>query len=303
MHVIRFDKDADKTEILRCVRESNERFEQNLCDLSEALASESNARFLGLTGPTCSGKTTAARMLTDRLEEKGYTVHVISVDDFFYEKSYLWSMVEPGSGAQVDYDSEKTIDIALFADCVRSLREGKPVQLPHFNFLSGLREPGVMLKPETTDLFLFEGIQILYPIVDEILSDDVYQSILISPQSALETGGKRFLPNDLRLLRRLVRDYLFRGASAAFTLSLWKGVRENEERNIFPYIGKCNYRVDSTMPFEIGVLKPYLERALSQVAEHDPSFEQAKNLLDRLKPIPAISSEVIPEGSLYREFV
>lgn len=303
MNVIRFAKDADEAEILRSVRESNELFERNLCKLSETLESEPTLRFLGLTGPTCSGKTTAARMLTERLEEKGHTVHVISVDDFFYEKSYLWSMVEPESGEQVDYDSEKTIDVGLFADCVESLQKGKPVQLPHFNFLSGLREPGVLLKPTKEDLFLFEGIQILYPRIDGILPDDGYQSIYIAPQSALEIGNDVFLPNDLRLLRRLVRDHLFRGASASFTLSLWKGVRENEERNIFPYIGKCKYHVDSTMSFEIGVLKPYLEHALSRVKKSDPNVDTAKNLLKRLQPISAISSEVIPEGTLYREFV
>ncbi len=303
MNVIRFSADMGESEILRCVREPNERFEQHLREIAYRLISGASASFIGLTGPTCSGKTTAARMLTKQLASRGYTVHVISVDDFFFEKTYLWEMVERAGGTEIDYDSEKTIDMELFAGCIRSLRAGNPTQLPHFNFLSGLREPGIMLKPSKGDLYLFEGIQVLYPAVDEILSEDGYRSIYIAPQSALEIGTDLFLPNDLRLLRRLVRDSLFRGASASFTLSLWKGVRENEERNIFPYVENCKYRVDSTMPFELGVLKPYLERSLRQVAEDDPNFEVAENMLNRLQPVPVISSDLIPSGSLYREFV
>ena len=112
MNVIGFKANADREAILRTVRESNESFERKLCDVAETFAADPELRFFGLTGPTCSGKTTAARMLTRCLEQKGKTVQVISIDDFYYEKSYLWSMFERDGGRQLDYDSEKTIDLS-----------------------------------------------------------------------------------------------------------------------------------------------------------------------------------------------
>ncbi len=290
-------------EILRLVSAGEEHFFAQLRELSQTLLRQEDLHFLGLTGPTCSGKTTAAELLTDVFEAAGKQIHVISIDDFYYDKAYLWEMAKKKGLSKLDYDSEDTIDVELLRDCVESLKKQNRTQLPRFNFTTGLRECGEAVSPSENDIFLFEGIQVLYPSVDEILRGGAYQSIHIAPQSSIEIGGEEFLPNEIRLMRRLVRDYHFRNSAPEFTLMLWQSVRENEERLIFPNVHRCDYGIDSTMPYEIGILKPFLERILPKIPSEDPFFREGERIRNELRDVQPLSAELIPENSLYKEFV
>lgn len=300
---ISFPDRLSMPELQKRVADADRAFEDSVLRLTNRLSSEEELLLIGLTGPTCSGKTTAANMLDDRLTQNGRNVYVISIDDFFYEKKRLLALSRESGKAGLDYDSEKTIDVQLLEACVSSLLAGKPTNLPHFNFYSGLRERGVRLIPQKGDIFLLEGIQILYPNVSSILRSAAYHSIAICPQSAIRVAGHTFLPNEIRLMRRLVRDVIYRGSDASFTFSLWKNVRENEEKNIFPYLKECDYTVDSTMPYEIGVLKPYLSAFLSKMQEDDPAYETAKEILQAVEPVQPVDSALISPNSLYREFI
>ena len=300
---LHFPSNLSEADLQARIREADHAFEEKLAMLAEELNRVGRLRFFGLTGPTCSGKTTAARMLTERLDRLGFRVHLISIDDFYFEKSHLRALAEQKGSGELDYDSEDTIDLELLHECVASLQAGNPTRLPHFNFLTGLRECGVMLLPDEHDLFLFEGIQILYPKVHAILAGETYRSIAICPVSGIETGGQTFAPNEIRLMRRLVRDELYRGAPASFTLSLWNSVRKNEEKNIFPYIGNCFHTVDSTMPYEIGMLKPFLENDLKKVPESDPNHRTAQTILEQIRFVEPVSTSMIAPNSLYREFI
>ena len=174
--------------------------------------------------------------------------------------------------------------------------------MPRFNFRTGQRESGELLRPRAGDLFLFEGIQILYPQVDALLRQEGYYSFCVCPQSAIAAGGEVFLPNEIRLMRRLVRDVIYRAAAPSFTFFLWNSVRENEEKNIFPYIGTCNRTVDSTMPYEIGLLKPYLERYLTGEWVGD-FWQEADGILARLADVQPVPDGLIQPDSLYKEFI
>ncbi len=285
------------------IGEGEARFAEQLHSLTESLAAQSDLRMIGLTGPTCSGKTTAAAMITEALAARGKTVKIISIDDFYFEKSYLEELTQKKGRKTLDYDSEDTIDVELLRDCADRLRDGAQVQLPRFNFVTGRREQGDTICPEEQDVFLFEGIQVLYPAVDAILRGEGYKSIFIAPQSALEWQGRLVLPNELRLMRRLVRDAYFRDTDAAFTLYLWPGVRENEEKSIFPHADRCDYHVDSTMPYELCILKPYLVRELGKIPRSDPRAAEADALLKGLEELPVLSKDLLPEKSLYKEFI
>lgn len=278
-------------------------FERQMDAVAEAVAATEGLKLLGLTGPTCAGKTTAAKKLTSCLEEHGHRVHVISIDDFYYDKSVLQLRAENDPEIEIDYDSEETIDIALLEEKTASLLRGDETKMPRFDFRSGLRTEGVTLTPAPDDVFLFEGIQILYPKVDRILQGDSYRSIYICPASAIDVGGECFAPNEIRLMRRLVRDHRYRASDPAFTLYLWQSVRENEEKNIFPNANACHFCIDSTMPYEIGMLKPYLEELLFTVPNASPFYEDAQNLLARLQGILPIPSSYMTENSLYKEFI
>ena len=285
------------------VTQSDRCFEKQMDAVAEAVAAIEGLKLLGLTGPTCAGKTTAAKKMTDCLEEHGHRVHVISIDDFYYDKSVLQLRAENDPDIEIDYDSEETIDIALLEEKTASLLHGDETRMPRFDFRSGIRTEGVTLTPQPDDVFLFEGIQILYPKVDRILQGDSYRSIYICPASAIEIGGECFLPNEIRLMRRLVRDHRYRASDPAFTLYLWQSVRENEEKHIFPNANTCHFYIDSTMPYEIGMLRPYLEEILPTVPTESPFHGQAQNMLARLQNILPIASSYMTENSLYKEFI
>ena len=289
-------------ELAELVRAGDAAFEAELEALAGEILTDGSIRLLGLTGPTCSGKTTAAAMLTRALEAEGRAVHVISIDDFYFGKEILLRTSREKGRTEPDYDSPDTIDVELMRAAVRLLLSGRETRMPRFNFRTGQRESGELLRPRAGDLFLFEGIQILYPQVDALLRQEGYYSFCVCPQSAIAAGGEVFLPNEIRLMRRLVRDVIYRAAAPSFTFFLWNSVRENEEKNIFPYIGTCNRTVDSTMPYEIGLLKPYLERYLTGEWVGD-FWQEADGILARLADVQPVPDGLIQPDSLYKEFV
>jgi uridine kinase len=146
------------------VAEGDRSLESRMRCVSRNIATNSDQRLIGLTGPTCSGKTTAARLFTDYMETHGHTVHVISVDDFYYDKEYLTRRAEADPNIEIDYDSEDTIDVELLAARTESLLACRPTRMPRFDFQTGERVDGGIITPRAGDLFLFEGIQILFKV-------------------------------------------------------------------------------------------------------------------------------------------
>ena len=288
------------------VHSCDKSFYNRLCDVCEQIV-ENDLSVIGLTGPSCSGKTTMANILTGRLEKNGKQVHVISLDDFFYEVDVLHRMSDEG---EIDYDSPDTIDIETLTETVDAIFRYGEVQLPRFDFLTGKREKGEKICAGPDDRFIFEGIQVLYPEVSRLLSKyDSYKCIYIAPKSEICVGGRVFKPNHIRLLRRLVRDFNFRGASADFSLYLWESVRKNEEKNIFPHIDKCDYFIDSTLGYDINMLAPYLERILSMPhsgrgAISEAEYRQAADkILAEISDVVPMEKSYLSDGSLYREFI
>jgi uridine kinase len=288
------------------VHSCDKSFYNRLCDVCEQIV-ENDLSVIGLTGPSCSGKTTMANILTGRLEKNGKQVHVISLDDFFYEVDVLHRMSDDG---EIDYDSPDTIDIETLTETVDAIFRYGEVQLPRFDFLTGKREKGEKICAGPDDRFIFEGIQVLYPEVSRLLSKyDSYKCIYIAPKSEICVGGRVFKPNHIRLLRRLVRDFNFRGASADFSLYLWESVRKNEEKNIFPHIDKCDYFIDSTLGYDINMLAPYLERILSMPhsgrgAISEAEYRQAADkILAEISDVVPMEKSYLSDGSLYREFI
>lgn len=293
----------EQAELAAFVRECDRQFDISMENTAKKIAEQPDFSLLGLVGPTCAGKTTAAKKLVQTLSEGGRTIYDISLDDFYFDKEYLKILADRNPDVEIDYDSEETIDVALLESCVSGLREHRSVTFPKFNFHSGKREGWREITPGADDLFLFEGIQILYPKVDRILRQGGYISLWIAPESSIRVGGELFLPNEIRLLRRLVRDHRYRDARPEFTFYLWRSVRENEEKSIFPYTGGCDFRMDSTMPYEIGMLKPFLEELLPAVPASDPAFPEAQRILKKIKHVQEVPVGFRTNQSLYKEFI
>ena len=206
-------------------------------------------------------------------------------------------------GGKIDYDSIKTIDFEALVECVREIFSDGKTLVPRFDFKLGKRTGYVEYEPDDDDLFIFEGIQAIYPEITEVFRQYPSTSIYICAQSAVQIGDKIFEPNEIRFLRRIVRDYNFRGATPAFTIYLWESVRSNEEENIFPYVDNCDISIDSTLAFDINILKPYLEDILKKIPDDNEFIGQARRIIEKIKEIETVSKEYLAENSLYNEFI
>lgn len=293
------DLNATAEWIARC----EERFAEDVKSIAEDICLERGLKVVRLFGPTCSGKTTAADILVAVFESLGKRAHIVSIDDFYYSREYLLELSRAKGLDGLDYDSPDTIDAQALKIFVGEIFESNEAHCPVYDFTIGERNGHKTFSVDEKDIFIFEGIQANYPNVKEILSEYGSASIFIIPESRVCAGGVEFMPQKLRLMRRIVRDFLFRNSSPEFTLSIWRSVRANEDENIFPYAKESDYFVDSSMEYEVGVLKPYLCRILAQVPTDSEFYPRAYEILSSLEKVDEIPRELILPHYLYCEFV
>ncbi len=298
----------NESEAALLVRMGEENFDRHLSEAAQTVSRaciEEGVKIVRLSGPTCAGKTTCAAKLTATLEAAGREVYPVSLDDFFFDRTTLFAIAQEKNGGKLDYDSVDALDLDLLHSCVHDLMTTGKAGMPRFNFKTGLREGPIMLDTtqDHAPVFLFEGIQAVYPRVIDMMDDVPDRSIFMCVRSSITIGDITFEPNEIRLMRRLVRDEAKRGAKSEFTLKLWHSVRENEEKSIFPEAEKCDMIIDSTMPFEIHMLKPHVERVLSSYPMDGEDSALVKELLSKLEGIQPISHTYLSENSLYHEFI
>lgn len=277
-------------------------YEAALDDAVARVVADPDCRIITLTGPTCSGKTTTARKLISEFSEAGRSVHVISIDDFYYDRSVLIERAQK-SGGVIDFDSPSTIDMDTFSEAVSDIFEGRPACVPRFDFKKGRRTECETVMPSGHDVYIFEGIQAIYPEVTAQFASHRYLSVFAFAAKGISVLGEEIDRTELRLLRRLVRDYNFRGASPVFTLDLWRSVRDNEDAHIFPYIDTADVLIDSTLGYELSALKPFLLPLLSAIPKSHDFYEEGRRVAAILGRIDEISKTYIPATSVYREFL
>lgn len=287
------------------VKQNEIEFENKLTSVINELSKNQSSRIITLTGPTCSGKTTTAKKIISTFEAYSKRVNIISIDDFYYDNDKLVEISRKKGIEDVDYDSADTIDLEALETFVEEIFDnGKSeVHCPVYDFPKRRRTGYRLLECTDDDIFVFEGIQALYPEVVRLFEGHDFSSIFICAMSTLDVGGIIFEPNEIRLLRRIVRDNHFRATSAGSTLDMWENVRHNEDINIFPFANTCKYHIDSVFPHEISLLKPYLDACLPSVPSDSEHFTTAQNILKKIAPIEALPKEFISENSLYHEFI
>lgn len=273
-------------------------FERRLDEATKKITSSSVINIL-LSGPTCSGKTTTANKIIGDYHEAGKEVTVISIDDFFYERDDARTIKE---NEKIDYDSVEVIDLDKLKECITSAKPGNNIKVPIFDFVTQSRLGYNSHYITTDEVLLYEGIQAVYPEVTSLF-DDEFIGVFINVNEDVCLNGILFSRDEIRLVRRLVRDRKFRGASADFTFYLWETVRENEDKNIFPNKNICSVQLDSFMGYELFLIKPYILDVLSEVGADSPYFEKAKNLIGKFLNLDEIKYEYIPKNSLYTEFL
>ena len=290
-------------EAQKLIKDCDKLFFDKLTTIADTIFEKDDVKIVCLSGPTCSGKTTVANILLKYLKQKNISGHLVSLDNFFYDREYLNELSLKKGLKTVDYDSADTLDLTALKAFVKEIFTSSQVHCPLFDFRSGNRKGYTTLDISDKDIFIFEGIQCVYPEILETLKDYRYSSIYVFPESSIEINGRVFFPNEIRLMRRIVRDSNFRGTSAEKTLEMWEGVRNNEEKNIFPYVDNCEHHLDSTMPYEIGILAPYLKKTLRCISENSIYFDAANKILNKISGIMPISDSFISEDSIYKEFV
>ena len=203
----------------------------------------------------------------------------------------------------VDFDSIKSIDLDTLKISIDEICAMGTVFIPAFDFEKGKRVGGKEYFIDENDIFIFEGIQALYPEVTALFDGRHSISIYVSVEESLKVGDEIFSPNEIRLFRRLVRDYKFRNASPEFTFKIWDGVRQNENKNIFPYCDKCDIRINSLLEYEISMIKPYLIPILDSIGKSSEYYGKAQDIINKMKYVSEISSEYMPCESVFHEFL
>ncbi len=279
------------------VRTAELEFEKRLDNAVEKVCAIDNLKVIGLSGPTCSGKTTTAKKLLSEFSAQNRRVRMVSIDNFFKD-------VDRSKPAdEIDFDSIDALDFDEFKECVDEIFAGKTVKIPEFDFVTGKRSGYTQFDPDEKDLYVFEGIQAVYPEITSLLRKVSSHSIYICVEQSINVEGTVFEPEEIRLMRRIVRDRNFRGATPEYTMFLWESVRRNEIKNILPYADGCDIRIDSTMPYEINLLAQFIRPLLKSVSDDNKYKAQADAMYEKLEGIEPISQKHIPDESLYYEFI
>ena len=258
-------------------------------------------RFVLVAGPSSSGKTTFSKRLELHLRVNGLGAVRIEVDNYFRDRAQ--TPRDPSN--KIDFEHIEAVDLPLLNEHLRALEDGKRVELPTFNFKQGVKEfRGDHLQLETGQVVILEGIHCLNPLLTEHVAEEHKFKIYVSALTQLMLDRNNLISTtDLRLLRRMIRDYRTRGKSALMTLQLWQSVRDGEQRWIFPYQKEADAAFNSALAFEPAVLKNYVRPLLSEVKPFDREYADARRLLAFLELINSTSAEHVPPTSLIREFI
>ncbi len=256
-----------------------------------------------LAGPSSSGKTTSANRLATQLRVHGKKPILMSLDDYYIDRDKC----PVGPDGKLDLEHINTIDTALFGEHLQKLLSGETVQIPSFNFKTGLREWSEhYLKLDADSVVIVEGLHALNPILlPEMLPKELVFRMYVSPLLPLNLDGHNRIPTSyLRLLRRSVRDYESRGSSIQRTLSMWDSVRSGEKKWIFPFQENADVIFNSSTLYELAVLKKHIYPLLTAIGPEEECYEQVRGMVKILNyVIEADVDDEIPPTSLVREFI
>lgn len=262
---------------------------------------EGGARIVLIAGPSSSGKTTTTKRLAIQLMTNLLVPKLISLDDYFVDRINT-PLDEDG---EYDYESLYALDLEQFNKDLNALLAGEEINQPTYNFERGCREyKGNTLKLEENSILLIEGIHGLNPDLTAHIEEKMKYKLYVSALTTISIDDHNWIPTtDNRLLRRIIRDAKYRGVSAESTIKRWPSVRRGEEKWIFPYQENADAMFNSSLLFELGVIKEYGEEVLKHVPRDVPEYGEAYRLRRFLSYFTPISDQVIPHTSLLREFL
>jgi uridine kinase len=275
--------------------------EQRVARIAEEIAARRDqVRLVLVAGPSSSGKTTFSKRLSIQLLANGLRPFALELDNYFVERD---KTPRDGQGAY-DFESLGALDVALFNEHLLQLLDGQEVTLPRYNFMTGEREVGNSVRLRADHVMIVEGIHGLNPELVPNIPPEVVYRVYASALTQLNIDKHNRVPTtDTRLIRRIVRDAAGRGYTAEETLDRWESVRRGEKRWIFPYQENADAMFNSSLVYELSVLKPQAEPLLLQVRPRTRAHVEAKRLLAFLEWFEPLGPDLVPDNSILREFV
>lgn len=275
--------------------------EKKIANIADEIAKNRNVKMVLIAGPSSSGKTTFAQRLGLQLRINRIKPVTISVDNYFVERKDT----PKDENGEYNFECIEAIDLELFNEHLTKLLNGEEVEIPEFDFLEGTkRYNGKKLKLESDEVLVIEGIHCLNDKLTSKIAKEQKYKIYISALTVLNMDRyNRISTTDTRLVRRIVRDNQFRGYSAKQTIATWHKVNNGEEKNIFPYQEEANSIFNTSLIYELGVLKGVVMPLLEEIKPEEPEYAEATRLINMLKYFETINPEYVPTNSLLKEFL
>ena len=287
--------------LLRIAESLHEKSVGYIADRIAERHKQGKAKIVLISGPSSSGKTTFAKRLGIQLSIWGLDPVLISLDDYFIDRE----KTPRDENGEYDFEALEAIDVPMFNDHLNRLIHGEEIDMPRYNFISGKREfLGRKLKMKNNSVLVIEGIHGLNPKLTPQIEADMKFKIYVSALTSISIDNlNRVATTDNRLIRRIVRDYRTRGNNATDTLRRWESVRRGEDKHIFPNQEQADMIFNSSLFYELAVLKDYIRPLLREVPDTTHEFGEARRLLKFLDLFTAMDGKEIPPTSILREFI
>lgn len=275
--------------------------EKKIANIADDIAKRKNVKMVLIAGPSSSGKTTFAQRLGIQLRLNGLKPVTISVDNYFVERQDT----PRDENGEYNFECIEAIDLKLFNEHLVKLLNGEEIEVPEFDFNVGTkRYNGKKMRLAEDEILVIEGIHCLNDKLTSQISKDQKYKIYISALTVLNMDRyNRISTTDTRLIRRIVRDYQFRGYSALHTLNTWHKVTEGEEKNIFPYQELANTIFNTSLIYELNALKPIAMPLLQEITDEYREYAEAQRLINILKYFREVPKSYVPNNSLLKEFL
>lgn len=275
-------------------------YDMQLMNLADEIINK-KSRVVLIAGPSSSGKTTTSKKLSIFLKSKGCNTISISLDDYFID---LIDRKKLPDGSY-DFESIDAVNTKLFSEQVNQLLSGQEINLPYYDFIKGVSNfRKEKTKISKNDIIVVEGIHALNDTLSKNIDSKYKHKVYISPLASINIDNHNPISaDDIRKLRRIIRDNRTRGLGASETLSMWPEIKKGEMVSIFPYQSNVNSAINSSLIYEVGVLKTYAEPLLYSISQDDEQYPEALRLINFLKSFLPIPSDDIPIDSVIREFI
>ena len=275
--------------------------EKKIVNIAEDITDRRSVKMVLIAGPSSSGKTTTSKRLSIQLLANGLKPVTISLDDYFVDREHT----PKDENGEYDFEHLHALNLDLLNEQMNALFKGEEVELPKYNFQTGRSErSGRKLRLKGNEVLVVEGIHALNPELTAKIPDALIYRVYASALTTILLDSHNYIPTtDNRMLRRIIRDYKYRGVSARETIRRWPSVRAGENKWIFPFQENADAMFNTAMLFELAVLKSQAEPLLEMVPENADEYSEAYRLLKFLKYIRPIPNRQVPSTSLLREFL